>query len=89
MKLKALVIAGALLVAGAANAQESYVTNSFNSNLFVGLSAGANVGLDGLYGAIDGGKLASGVGLGLELTVVNGLPQSSVCVSTLQVSAHQ
>lgn len=69
MKLKALVIAGALLVAGAANAQESYVTNSFNSNLFVGLSAGANVGLDGLYGAIDGGKLASGVGLGLELTV--------------------
>lgn len=69
MKLKALVIASALLVAGVANAQESYVTNSFNSNLFVGLSAGANVGLDGLYGAVDGGKMQTGVGLGLELTV--------------------
>ena len=57
MKLKALVIAGALLVAGAANAQESYVTNSFNSNLFVGLSAGANVGLDSVYGTVDGGSL--------------------------------
>lgn len=70
MKLKALVIAGALLVAGAANAQESYLTNSFNSNLFVGLSAGANASFDGIYGAIKGdGKVSTGVGLGLELSL--------------------
>lgn len=70
MKLKALVIAGALLVAGVANAQESVVTNSFNSNLFVGLSAGANASFDGVYGAIKGdGSLSSGVGLGLELSL--------------------
>lgn len=70
MKIKALVIAGALLVAGAASAQESYVTNSFNSNLFVGLSAGANASFDGLYGAVKGdGSLDKGVGVALELTV--------------------
>ncbi len=65
MRIKALVVAGAILVAGVANAQESYVTNSFNSNLYVGLSAGANLGLDGLYS----GSTSTGVGLGLELTL--------------------
>ena len=70
MKIKALIIAGALLVGGAAYAQESYVTNSFNSNLFVGLSAGGHVSFDGIYGAVKGsGSVDSGAGLGLELTV--------------------
>lgn len=65
MKIKALVIAGALLVAGAASAQESYVTNSFNSNLFVGLSAGLNATLDGIYS----GNVHGGGGLALELNL--------------------
>lgn len=64
MKIKALVIAGALLVAGAASAQE-YVTNSFNSNLFVGLSAGINSSLDGVYS----GKLRHATGLAVELNL--------------------
>lgn len=64
MKIKALVIAGALLVAGAASAQE-YVTNSFNSNLFVGLSAGINSSLDGVYS----GKLRHATGVAVELNL--------------------
>ena len=44
MKIKALLIASALLVAGVANAKEheQYVTNSFTSNWYVGIGAGAN-----------------------------------------------
>ena len=44
MKIKALLIASALLVAGVANAKENeqYVTNSFTSNRYVGIGAGAN-----------------------------------------------
>lgn len=67
MKIKALVLASALLAAGVANAaeKETYLTNPFNSNLFVGLSAGANCGLDGVLS----GNTEFGAGLGLELTV--------------------
>lgn len=64
MKIKALVIAGALLVAGAASAQE-YVTNSFNSNLFVGLSAGINTSMDNVYS----GKLSHATGVAVELNL--------------------
>lgn len=70
MKLKALVFASALLVAGAANAQESYVTNSFNSNLYVGLSAGANASFDGIYSQIKtGAGLVKGGGVTVELSL--------------------
>lgn len=69
MKIKALVFATAILVAGVANAQETYVTNSFDSNLYVGLSAGANASFDGLYGALKGGNLVKGGGVSLELSL--------------------
>lgn len=68
MKIKALVFAAAILVAGVANAQESYVTNSFDSNLYVGLSAGANASFDGFYGFLKGGKLIKGGGISVELS---------------------
>ena len=52
MKIKALLIASALLVAGVANAKENeqYVTNSFTSNWYVGIGAGAN----GYIGSFNG-----------------------------------
>ncbi len=71
MKLKALVFASALLVAGVANAQEPYITNSFKSNLFVGLSGGVNTSVDGVFSALRGdGDITFGTpGLGLELSL--------------------
>ena len=52
MKIKALLIASALLVAGVANAKENeqYVTNSFTSNWYVGIGAGANGYIGSFHG---------------------------------------
>ena len=52
MKIKALLIASALLVAGMANAKENeqYVTNSFKSNWYVGIGAGVNGYIGSFHG---------------------------------------
>lgn len=86
MKLKALVFAGALLVAGVASAQEPYITNSFKSNLFVGLSGGVNTSVDGVFSAIRGdGDVTFGTpGLGLELSLGKWFTPDFDSVLTLQ-----
>lgn len=83
MKIKALVLASALLLCGSAFAQEtnrdangklqygSYETNKFWDNWFVEAGAGINVGFNGLANKIfkGGDNLVGGTGFGTKVEV--------------------